>query len=72
MAQDAAAGVKLVLYYSLLLYAAYRACRDALAALKTTGDARSLRDRYLIEGPEFDAFIGFGKIQQLAVKHQLD
>lgn len=69
--QDAAAGIKLVLYYSLLLYAAYRVCRDVLTEFKASGDRGRLLDKYLIEEPEFDAFIGFGKIQQLAVKHRI-
>lgn len=70
VAGDEAAGVKLVLYYALPLYAAYRAVRDALAVLRQTGDAGALRDR-LAEAPEFDAFIGFGTIEALAARHGL-
>jgi methylisocitrate lyase len=67
VAVDESAGVKLVLYYALALYAAYRAVRDALAAFKTSGDTGTLRR----EEPDFDRFIGFPRIQDLAVKHGL-
>lgn len=70
VAGDEAAGVKLVLYYALPLYAAYRAVRDALAVLRRTGDAGALRDR-LAEEPELDAFTGFGRIEALAARHGL-
>ena len=71
VAQDGAAGVKLVLYYSLLLYAAYRACRDVLTEFTASGEKGCLVDKYLVEEPEFDEFIGFGKIQTLAARHHL-
>lgn len=67
VAGDEAAGVKLVLYYALGLYAAYRAVRDALAAFKASGDAAALRR----EEADFDRFIGFPRIQDLAIKHGL-
>jgi 2-methylisocitrate lyase-like PEP mutase family enzyme len=67
VAADEAAGVKLVLYYALGLYAAYRGVSDALAAFKASGDASAQRR----EEPEFDRFIGFPRIEALAVKHRL-
>ena len=67
-ARDEAAGVKLVLYYSLLLYAAHRAVRDVLAAFRAHGERRALEDRLTPEA-EFDEFIGFPKIQALAARH---
>jgi 2-methylisocitrate lyase-like PEP mutase family enzyme len=67
VAADEAAGVKLVLYYALALYAAFRAVRQALASFRASGDASGLRR----EEPEFDRFIGFPRIQDLAVKHGL-
>ena len=67
-ARDEAAGVKLVLYYSLLLYAAHRAGRDILAAFRAHGERRTLEDRLTPEA-EFDEFIGFPRIQALAARH---
>lgn len=69
--QDEAAGVRLLLHYSLLLYAAYRAMRDVLAEFRATGNRAALGDRWLVDEPEFDAFIGFDRIHALAVKHGL-
>jgi methylisocitrate lyase len=71
VAQDEAAGVRLLLHYSLLLYAAYRSMRDVLAEFRATGDRGALADRWLVDEPEFDEFIGFDRIQALAVKHGL-
>lgn len=71
VAEDERSGIKLLIHYSLLLYAAYRAGRDVLAEFSKTGDAEALLDRYLVEEPEFNKFIGFSKIQDLAVKHNL-
>lgn len=58
----------LVLYDSLLLYAAHRAGRDILAAFHAHGERRALEDRLTPEA-EFDEFIGFPKIQALAARH---
>lgn len=69
-ARDEAAGIKLVLYYSLLLYAAHRAVRDVLAAFRTHGDRSALESRLTPEA-DFDEFIGFPKIQALAARHGL-
>ena len=69
-ARDEAAGIKLVLYYGLALYAAHRAVRDALAAFKASGDAGALGDR-LSTLREFDDFIGVPKIQALALRHRV-
>lgn len=62
--------MKLVLYYSLLLFAAHRAVRDTLAAFKAGGNRAALEERLTPE-PEFDAFIGFPRIQALAEKHRI-
>lgn len=70
VARDEAAGVKLVLYYSLLLYAAHRAVRETLAAFRRSGDRGALEDRLTPEA-EFDRFIGFPRIQALAARHRL-
>jgi methylisocitrate lyase len=67
VAREEAAGVKLVLYYALTLYAAYRAVRDAVAAFKASGDAGAFRE----DEAEFDRFIGFPRIEALAAKHRL-
>jgi methylisocitrate lyase len=69
-ARDEAAGVKLVLYYSLLLYAAHHAVREVLAAFRGTGDRTALEDRLTPER-DFDEFIGFPKIEALAARHGL-
>jgi len=69
-ARDEAAGIKLVLYYSLLLYAAHRAVREVLAAFRAHGDRSALEGRLTPEA-EFDEFIGFPKIQALAARHGL-
>lgn len=69
-ARDEAAGIKLVLYYSLLLYAAHRAVREVLAAFRAHGDRGALEDRLTPEA-QFDEFIGFPKIQALAARHGL-
>jgi 2-methylisocitrate lyase-like PEP mutase family enzyme len=70
VAQEEAAGIKLVLYYSLLLYAAHRAVGEVLAAF------RAGRDRGVVEGrltaeAAFDEFIGFPRIEALAARHGL-
>ena len=70
VARDEAAGVKLVLYYSLLLYAAHRAVREVLAAFRAHGDRSALEGRLTPEA-EFDEFIGFARIQALAARHGL-
>ena len=70
VARDEAAGVKLVLYYSLLLYAAHRAVREVLAAFRAHGDRSALESRLTPEA-EFDEFIGFARIQALAARHGL-
>ncbi|HET7875447.1 MAG TPA: isocitrate lyase/PEP mutase family protein, partial [Methylomirabilota bacterium] len=70
VAEDETAGVKLVLYYSLLLYAAHRAVREMLAAFRASGDRAALEARLTPEA-EFDEFIGFPKIQTLAARHGL-
>ena len=67
-ARDEAAGIKLVLYYSLLLYAAHRAVREVLAAFRAHGDRSALEGRLTPEA-DFDEFIGFPKIQALAARH---
>lgn len=67
-ARDEAAGIKLVLYYSLLLYAAHRAVREVLAAFRAHGERRALENRLTPEA-EFDEFIGFPRIQALADRH---
>ena len=69
-ARDEAAGIKLVLYYSLLLYAAHRAVREVLAAFRAHGDRSALEGRLTPEA-EFDEFIGFARIQALAARHGL-
>lgn len=71
VAQEEAAGIRLLLHYSLLLYAAYRSMRDVLAEFRTTGDRAALSDRWLVDEPEFDEFIGFDRIQALAARHGL-
>ncbi len=68
--RDEAAGVKLVLYYSLLLYAAHRAVREVLAAFRAHGERSALEGRLAPEA-EFDDFIGFPRIQALAARHGL-
>jgi methylisocitrate lyase len=70
VARDETAGVKLVLYYSLLLYAAHRAVRETLAAFRHSGDRGAL-ERELTPEAEFDRFIGFPRIQALAARHRL-
>ncbi len=70
VARDEAAGVKLVLYYSLLLFAAHRAVGETLAAFRAHGDRGALEGRLTAEA-EFDEFIGFPKIQALAARHGL-
>ena len=70
VARDEAAGIKLVIYYSLLLYAAHRAVREVLADFRTRGDRSALEGKLTPE-VEFDEFIGFPKIQALAVRHGL-
>jgi 2-methylisocitrate lyase-like PEP mutase family enzyme len=65
---DEAAGVKLVLYYSLLLLAAHRAGREVLADFRTRGDRGALAGR-LTPATEFDDFIGCPRIQALAARH---
>lgn len=67
-ARDEAAGIKLVLYYSLLLYAAHRAVREVLAAFRAHGERRALENRLTPEA-EFDEFIGFPRIKALADRH---
>jgi 2-methylisocitrate lyase-like PEP mutase family enzyme len=69
--EEGAAGIKLVLYYALGLFAAYRGVRDALAEFKARGDRRALEDRYLVSDREFDEFIGFPRIEELARRHRL-
>ena len=69
-ARDEAAGIKLVLYYSLTLYAAHRAVRDVLTAFRAGGDAGALAAR-LTTLAEFDDFIGVPKIQALAIRHHV-
>ncbi len=71
VAQDEAAGVKLVLHYALTLYAAYRAVRETLAEFRATGDAAALAAQRLVDEPEFDEFIGFPRIERLAVQHRV-
>ena len=70
VARDEAAGVKLVLYYSLLLFAAHRAVGETLVAFRAHGDRGALEGRLTAEA-EFDEFIGFPKIQALAARHGL-
>ena len=70
-AQRLREGIKLVLYYSLLLYAAHRAVRDVLAAFRAHGDRSALEGRLTPEA-EFDEFIGFPRIQALAARHGLE
>ena len=69
-ARDEAAGIKLVLYYSLLLYAAHRAVREVLAAFPAAGHRSALESRLTSEA-EFDEFIGSPRIQALAARHGL-
>lgn len=69
-ARDETAGIKLVLYYSLLLYAAHRAVREVLADFRAHGDRSALEGRLTPEA-EFDEFIGFPRIQALAARHGL-
>jgi 2-methylisocitrate lyase-like PEP mutase family enzyme len=66
--RDGAAGVKLILYYALTLYAAHRAIRDVLADFRKTGDRAIVEDRLASEA-DFDEFIGFARIQDLARRH---
>jgi methylisocitrate lyase len=70
VAQEEAAGVKLVLYYSLLLYAAHRAVGEVLAAFREGRDRAAVEGRLTAEAA-FDEFIGFPKIQTLAERHRL-
>ncbi len=70
VAEEEAAGVKLVLYYSLLLYAAHRAVGEVLAAFRTGRDRGAVEGRLTAEAA-FDEFIGFPKIQALAARHGL-
>ena len=71
VARDEAYGIKLVLHYALTLYAAYRAVRDTLAEFRVGGDVDALRAARLVTEPEFDEFIGFGRIEALARRHGL-
>ena len=72
VAEDEANGVKLVLHYALALFAAYRAVRDVLREFRATGDRPALRERYLVDEAEFERFIGFDRIVELATRHRLD
>ncbi len=68
--EEERAGIKLVLYYSLALYAAHRAVREVLREFRVHGDRGALEHRLTSE-KEFDDFIGFPKIQALAARHGL-
>ncbi|MBI2525837.1 MAG: isocitrate lyase/PEP mutase family protein [Candidatus Rokubacteria bacterium] len=70
VSRDEAAGVKLVLYYSLLLFAAHHAVQETLAAFRAHGDRGALAPRLTPEA-DFDEFIGFPRIQALAARHGL-
>lgn len=72
VAEDEASGVKLVLHYALALLAAYRAVRDVLREFRATGDRPALRERCLVDEAEFERFIGFDRIVELATRHRLD
>jgi 2-methylisocitrate lyase-like PEP mutase family enzyme len=68
---DEVAGVKLLLPYSLLLYAAFRAVRDVLAEFRVTGDHTALRSSSLVADREFEDFIGYPRLRRLAADHGL-
>ena len=70
VAQEEAAGIKLVLYYSLLLYAAHRAVGEVLAAFHAGRDRGAVEGRLTAEAA-FDEFIGFPRVQALAARHGL-
>jgi len=70
VAQEEAAGIKLVLYYSLLLYAAHRAVGEVLAAFRAGRDRGAVEGRLTAEAA-FDEFIGFPRVQALAARHGL-
>ncbi len=70
VAQEEAAGIKLVLYYSLLLYAAHRAVGEVLAAFRAGRDRSAVEGRLTAEAA-FDEFIGFPRVQALAARHGL-
>jgi methylisocitrate lyase len=70
VAADEAAGVKVVLHYSLLLYAAHHAMRETLEEFRRHGDRAALAARLTAED-EFDRFIGFPRIAELAARHRL-
>ncbi|HHY93875.1 MAG TPA: isocitrate lyase/PEP mutase family protein, partial [Firmicutes bacterium] len=63
-------GVKLVLCYSCLLYASYRAGKQLLERMRDSGGLGPLTD-LLVPEPEFDEFIGFPRIEALAARHGL-
>jgi len=56
--------------HSLLLYAVHRAVSETLAAFRAQGDRGALESRLTAEA-EFDEFIGFPRIQDLAARHGL-
>jgi len=70
VAQEEAAGIKLVLYYSLLLYAAHRAVSEVLTAFRVARDRGAVEGRLTAEAA-FDEFIGFPRVQALAARHGL-
>jgi 2-methylisocitrate lyase-like PEP mutase family enzyme len=70
VADEEAAGVKLVLYYSLLLHAAHHAVRETLERFRAGRDRSALADRLTPEA-DFDVFIGFPRIQALAERHRV-
>lgn len=71
VAQDAEAGVKLLIHFSMTLFAAYRAVGQALADFHRSGDHDAVHKEYLVDEAEFDEFIGFPAIQELAHRHRL-
>lgn len=69
IADEEAAGVDVVLYYGMSLYAAYAGVTAALDAFERTrdADAAHLRDRI----GEFEDFIGYGEFSARAKKYGL-
>ncbi len=71
MGADEAAGVKLMLPYSLLLYAAFWAVRDVLAEFRVTADHAAPGPSSLVTDREFEDFIGYPALRRLAAEHGL-
>jgi len=71
VAEDEGAGVKLLVHFSLTLFAAYRAVDRALRDFRRDGDQHQLHQDHLVDEAGFDEFIGFPAIEALARQHRL-